>query len=53
MTVSAACIKTAVNDRMIVNDELDRFCTEAVAVYFRALGQHFLGGTEEKRMNPK
>jgi hypothetical protein len=34
-----------------VNDELEKMLKEAVVVYFKALSQHFPGGTEENHEN--
>jgi hypothetical protein len=34
-----------------VNDELENMLKEAVVVYFKALSQHFPGGTEENHEN--
>jgi len=39
------------NGKMMVNDELERMRKEVIMAYFKALCQHFPGGTEGRPQN--
>jgi hypothetical protein len=41
------------NDRMNVNDELERLWKESFVVHFKTTCQHFHRGTEENFENPQ